>query len=255
MTLVQLLLTLFKWLFVFSLFGIAYGLHKKDAYPSPGFYDARVQQEPRQRPTREAVFTTRVGEQSYEIKPLFDYELHGMVVSYHHSDELSDIYHHGDWADFLNTKDICVIWGNNVSSGIYRDMRFENTTWTCWAAWRDDETGKRFRLDQLANNHLLNDKPDLTRKIREAEPGDQITIKGFLASYKNLANGYSRASSTSRTDTGNGACETLYVQEFSIVNKANRGVRRLYDLSKVMALISLVGVITTAAFAPVSFRS
>ncbi|MBU0499121.1 MAG: hypothetical protein KJ558_06095 [Gammaproteobacteria bacterium] len=254
MRLSQLLLNLFKWLFVLSLFGIAYGLYKKDVFPNPSFYDARVQQEPSQRRLTKAPFTTRAGEQRYEISPLFDYELTGMVVSHHHSDQWDDIYHRGHWADFLNIKDLCVIWGKNVASGIYRNMHFENSTWTCWAYWPDQATANRFQMAQLSNNHLLSDNPALTRRILEAEPGDMIRMKGWLAGYKNLGNNYSRGTSTTRTDTGNGACETVFVRDFTILNKANKGVRRLYNLSKWMALISLIGVVVMASIAPVTFR-
>ena len=41
-----------------------------------------------------------------------------MIVSYHHSASFIDISHK-QWNDYLNTKDICVIWGRNVETGVY----------------------------------------------------------------------------------------------------------------------------------------
>jgi hypothetical protein len=49
--------------------------------------------------------------------------------------------------------------------------------------------------------------------------GDQIRIKGYLSSYTNDS-GSTRGTSTTRTDTGNGACETIYVEQFKIVEAA-----------------------------------
>ncbi len=65
-----------------------------------------------------------------------------------------------------------------------------------------------------------------------AEAGDHIPITGQLASYENTANGFLRGTSTRRDDTGNGACETLFVEEVEFVNKANPGWRGLASFSK-----------------------
>ena len=56
--------------------------------------------------------------------------------------------------------------------------------------------------------------------------GDQIHFEGYLSSYSN-ASGFHRGTSTIRTDTGNGACETVYVTEFDISDPAPRGWRKL----------------------------
>ena len=47
-------------------------------------------------------------------------------------------------------------------------------------------------------------------------------IKGMLANYENQANNFERGTSITRTDTGNGACETVYVTDFSIVKKGQQ---------------------------------
>ena len=55
--------------------------------------------------------------------------------------------------------------------------------------------------------------------MKKIRIGDQIRVRGFLASY--LSDGTSRrGTSTTRTDKGNGACETIYVKGFEIVRAA-----------------------------------
>ena len=71
---------------------------------------------------------------TYTIEPLFDYALDGVVVSLHDSDAFIDVYHFKDWKDFLNIRDLCVVWDPNVGSGVFRAMDYHNTTWTCWIA-------------------------------------------------------------------------------------------------------------------------
>jgi len=85
---------------------------------------------------------------------------------------------------------------------------------------------RAFRLDQISNNHLLTADPALRARIGDVTVGDQIHLEGYLASYSN-ASGFHRGTSTTRKDTGNGACETVYVTEFDIADPAPRGWRKL----------------------------
>lgn len=254
MPLLILIERLCKWLLIASLLGLVVGFWQRDHLPDPDFYDAGIDRDPRQRPTQTPPFTVHAGEQRYTIKPLFDYELDGMVVSMHHSDSWLDIYHHQDWGDYINIKDICVIWGRNVRSAVYQDMDFDNTTWTCWAYWPNGEIRRRFRDNQLSNNHLLADRPSVQQAIMEARPGDQIRLRGMLAEYSNPANGFHRGTSVSREDRGNGACETVYVHDFQVVQRANPGWRRLFNLSAWLAPLSGIGFLGLMTITPVRRR-
>jgi len=92
----------------------------------------------------------------YTVTPLFSYELWGMIVSYHDASSFIDISHK-QWNDFLNTKDICVIWGRNVETGVYERMRFRNRDFTCYYRYPDEAAAELFSENCLANNHLLPD--------------------------------------------------------------------------------------------------
>lgn len=245
-----LLKSLFKWLFVLSLVALTVSWWNRDKLPGPDFYTPRIEQAPRQDKTDKPEFEAHAGNQRYHIRPLFDYQLNGVVVSMNHAGSWVDIYHE-DWADFLNLKDLCVIWGDNVRSAVYRDMDFENTAWTCWASWPNREVGSRFQHHQLSNNHLLADRPRIQEAIMAARPGDQVRFGGYLAEYRNPSNGFQRGSSTSRDDRGNGACETVYVDRFSIVREANPVWRRLYTISTWLTPLSLLAFLGLLSVAPV----
>lgn len=221
-----------KWGAIVSLLLLLLGLFYKDRLPEPNYYQHDRLTDPVQRPTLRSPFWIEAEEQRYRIKPLFDYALEGVIVSFHDADDFSDIWHHEKWKDFLNIRDLCVIWGDNVSSGVYRDMKFENDSWTCWAYWPDAQTGARFSMRQLSNNHLLVDDESIKHHLMSAEPGDHIRLNGQLANYENPANSFQRGTSTRRDDTGNGACETLYVEDFDIVKKANPKWRKLFSIAK-----------------------
>ena len=222
----------------------------KDRLPDPGFYDLGGLRDPVQSPTDENSFSIRTSGQEYRIDPRYEYRLEGVIVSLHDADDFTDIYHHERWKDFINLRDLCVIWGSNVASGVYRDMDFENGTWTCRYAWPSREVGARFDASRLSNNHLLIDDDNVKRALMRAEPGDHIRLSGMLVEYRNPASGFRRGTSIRRDDTGNGACETIYVDEFEIVNKANPRLRILFALSWWTTMTALAGVILLFFLAP-----
>ena len=179
---------------------------------------------------------------TYTVTPLFGYELWGMIVSYHHSASFVDISHK-QWNDFLNTKDVCVIWGRNAASGVYSRMTFRNRDFTCFYRYPDRETGELFTENCLSNNHLLPADPLVADAILKARKGDQVRLKGWLVSYGIKGAPYSRRSSTVRNDRGNGACEVVYVTEFEVLREANAAWRALHKLSLALAALSLVALI------------
>jgi hypothetical protein len=227
----HLLQSISKWAVIISILLLLLSLVYKDRLPDPDHYESRGLVDPVQESTfRSPVWVEAEGER-YRIKPLYEYTLEGVVVSYHDADSFGDIWHHDRWKDFLNVRDLCVIWGANVSQGVYQNMSFDNDSWTCWAYWSDSETGTSFQANQISNNHLLVSDDYIKAELMSAEPGDHIRISGQLASYENPANNFKRGSSTRRDDTGNGACETIYVERFEIVAKANSRWRGVYTYS------------------------
>jgi len=179
---------------------------------------------------------------TYTVTPLYAYELWGLVVSYHHSASFVDISHR-QWKDFINTKDICVLWGTNVETGVYQRMRFRNRDFTCYYRYPDRETGRLFAETALANNHILPADPLVAAAVLRARPGDQVRFKGWLVSYGIKGAPYARRSSTVRTDRGNGACEVVYVTEFEVLREANAAWRTLFKVSLLLIGLSLAGLI------------
>ena len=189
-----------------------------------------------------APFQVSVKKMSYTVKPLFHYELWGLVVSQHRSDSLLDISHRR-WNDFLNIKDLCVVWGRNIRSGVYREMKFWNRDFTCMCEFPDEEIARLFSASHLSNNHLLCADKRLSRQILRARPGDPVYFKGYLAEYSQPANQFFRGTSRSRDDTGDGACETVYVTEFRILKRANPVWRAVKPVALIGGMAFLVALL------------
>jgi hypothetical protein len=228
-----------KIVLVVSLFLLGISFFQKEKSPPKENILESLSQEPAQSETTAASFKATVDEIVYTIEPLYEYELRGMVVSYFDANSWLD-YFHKDWGDFLNIKDLCVIWGENARSGVYEKMKFKTQSWACFYQWPDRVTGSRFRGNQLSNNHLLSDDSEINQKIMKVKKGDQVYIKGFLASYSHSNGEFKRGTSTTREDQGNGACETIYVTDFQVLKKANQGWWLVYKTSQYLIVACLL---------------
>lgn len=242
---------LFKWIFITSFLLMVLAAYYKDDFPEPHTYEAITLDPPIQTDTSRDPFSIAVNQQHYVITPKFDYDLTGVVVTYNDPSGLTDIWHHDIWKDFINVRDLCVIWGSNVRTGIYKNISFSSDSWTCWFSWQDSETNRIFQPTDLSNNHILTDSNQIKSVLLSAEKGDVIHFKGVLAEYRNDAVGFSRGTSTIRKDTGNGACETVYIDEFRIIKKANPILRNFYALTKWMSILSFIGFVIMFTITPI----
>jgi hypothetical protein len=179
-------------------------------------FPAITQQEPAQTPTTRQPFDVLINGEKYVITPLFNYEISGLVVSCHFSKMLAEYR-----CDDLNIMDAGMIWGSNLNPAIYTSIKFYNNGVFLHFKPASRDLWQKFDLNQMSNNHLLCTNPELNEKIKALKRGDLITIKGCLAAYQQQ-NGWHRGSSTVRTDKGNGACETVWVDEFTVLESGNR---------------------------------
>lgn len=209
--------------------------------------------DPEQTETSRETFTASAGHIVYTIDPVFNYDIQGMVVSCSTAFSFDDIYHR-NWQDHLNPKDLALIWGKNTSSGIYQSLNFSSGSWTAYVEtkyfskhvnWAD------FNTAQWSNNHLLCNDSALLRKIRQVERGDQVRIKGMLAEYSHSQGAFHRGTSTTRTDTGSHACETIFVEEFEVLRWANLPWRYLRTLTFWSALLSGIACVWFYFRAPI----
>jgi len=194
--------------------------------------------EPIQLATRKKPFGVVYNNIEYLVEPEYEYDLYGMIVSYRHHDGNSRM--HLQASDHLNMLDVCVVWGDNASNPLIHKLDFWNGIFTCNVKTGNQEAWKSFDMFKLSNNHLISDDDFIRDQVKEIRIGDQIRVRGYLASYSNEGGG-KRGTSTTRLDTGDGACETLYVKRFDIVQAAVSGWRlSMYASLAVFLLATLI---------------
>ena len=218
---------------VLSIVVLVVAFWNRNAIPADIDYVDAIHDEPRQPPTRKPGFDVVYNETRYRVEPEFDYDITGMVVSYRHHDGNSRMHRRAN--DHLNMLDVCVIWGENLENPRLDKIDFWNGIFSCIVKTRDGLAWQAFDIYKLSNNHLISDREGVREQVTGLRIGDQIRIRGYLASYTNPA-GVTRGTSTTRLDTGDGACETIYVEKFDILRPARIGWR----MTMWVALLSLI---------------
>mgnify|MGYP001820707561 CR=1 FL=1 len=197
--------------------GLLVSFWNRNDLPGNIDYVPDIDNEPVQKATHKKPFEARYRDVNYEVAPEFDYELYGMVVSYRHHDGDSRMHMRSN--DHLNMLDVCVIWGDNTDNPWLDKIDFWNGIFTCNVKTRDQAAWDAFDMYQLSNNHLISDDDLIRDQVKDIRIGDQIKVSGYLSSYGSEG-GDKRGTSTTRLDTGDGACETIFVNRFEIVKAA-----------------------------------
>lgn len=192
-----------------------------------------LQREPVQDNTARRPFSFEYMGTAYDVQPVASYDLRGLIVTHNDINAFWDIYHDESSVD---TRDICVVWGENVIRNDIRRAKFWSTSWTCWFEY---PPGVRLNGHQLSNNHLITDDVSLRKRISRLRVGDQVRVQGMLVNYRPVGEQYWRQSSLVRTDSGANACEVVFVEQLDVLQPGNAGWYSLYTVSRwaVTALI------------------
>ena len=199
---------------------------QRDALPAHDVLDPALLAEPQQVATDTAPFRATVGGIEYTVRPLYTYDLYGLVVSKHDADAWWDWIHKA-WNDKLNVTDLCVISGPNARDGNYRAFELLERRIRVQRRRRaPPRCGSAFDMKALSNNHLLTDDPAIARTLKSMRVGDQVHFRGYLAEYSHEQGfHFFRGTSITRDDQGDGACETVYATDAEILHQGNRGWR------------------------------
>jgi hypothetical protein len=192
--------------------------------------------EPSQKETSKRPFIAEYAGVQYAVEPKFAYELVGLVVSFRQHDGESLMHRSSN--DHLNMADLCVTWGSTAASPHLGEISFWNGIFTCNFETRSQTAWESIRPQQISNNHLLSTDDFVRRQVGEVKIGDQVHIRGWLASYGNGP--HHRGTSTTREDTGDGACETIFVDDFEIVRSAFGPWRTAMYAALLVLAISIV---------------
>lgn len=148
---------------------------------------------------------------NYRIEPLAKYTIEARVLG-------TERYRTGREAD-ISPVDFAVGWGAMSDTAVLQHIDISQSG--RFYFWRVEE----FPIPQQeieshsANMHMIPANSVVERKLEEVRPGHIVRLRGYLVAIS-AEDGWQWRSSLSRTDTGNGACELMWVEsvEFGTIS-------------------------------------
>ncbi|NLO91215.1 MAG: hypothetical protein GX410_04400 [Elusimicrobia bacterium] len=180
----------------------------------------------------------------WEYTTVFNYDISGLVFGASHK-LLS-------WYNGAVPADIGILWGENASRGLYKNVKLRVRLSHYMAYIR---SGTEFRMDQASNNHIATCNPAVSEKVRSILTGDQVRIRGWLVNGRVMpARGETRPekigiwnSSATRKDGGEGACELVYVEKPEDITILKRGPM-FWEIAYHVCLYAFVAGFAAAVF-------
>lgn len=212
-----------RWAFVGALALLVLSGWRKGRLVGPEGIDPVLLREPLQGTTDRRPFSFTYKSRQCRVRPVATYELWGLVVSHNNIKSVADIYHD---ASAVDTKDLCVMWGDNLRRPEYLRARYESGPFTCYVSWNEPLD---LRMDGIGNNHMITDSAAVRRAIATVEVGDQVHFRGLLVNYQMEDwEDFWRNTSTVRTDSG---CEVVFVEDLEVLKRGTPGWYLLWRLS------------------------
>jgi hypothetical protein len=146
--------------------------------------------------------------------PLAHYVLRGVVVS-------RESYHLG-WNADLAPCDVAVAWGELAAGDAWRKLSWsQGNRWYFWRWSGQNPFADGLVARSSSNTHLIPASSDLKKAARALAPGDVVELTGDLVAIEGRKGGdwVRWRSSLSRTDTGDGSCELLYLRRLKVDGK------------------------------------
>lgn len=179
---------------------------------------------------------------AYNLTPVAKYQIQGLVVH-----QMDYRFFSINNSDSVFPVDLCLTWGDNLINKSYQEkqLSFSQDSRFCFYKWRGETA---INPDLISNNHLIASDAKILSVINKIKAGDQVLISGYLVDVQANKAGkvsdydpdsFNLKSSLTRTDTGAGACEIIYVNDIKIVQAAHPVWSFLFNFS-FYALIILI---------------
>jgi hypothetical protein len=154
-------------------------------------------------PVQNAINQSNFNAKGYTITPLESFEIEARVLS-------TKDYTFGREAD-LSPVDLALGWGKMSDEAILKDIKISQSNRFYY--WHVDEfpIPRREIELQSANMHMIPADDAIEDTLKSIRSGQIVKISGYLVQI-NAGDGWHWKSSLTREDTGNGACEVVYVK-------------------------------------------
>ena len=159
-------------------------------------------------PLQRELFTASLREKNgYRITPVATFDIRARVIA-------AARYRFGREAD-LSPVDLVLGWGAMSDSNVLKQISFSQSgrayTW-----WTKALPIPRDMIEShSANMHMIPVNSEIEKQLKSIRPGNMVHLKGLLVEVISKE-GWRWKSSLTRTDTGGGACELIWVESLFV---------------------------------------
>ncbi len=145
--------------------------------------------------------------ETYTITPLARYSLKAVVLG-------RERYRNDRGAE-LAPVDLALGWGPMSVAAVINDLKISQSGRWFEFRWKGEPPLDPVLIPtHAANTHCLPADADVRRRLLEVKRHELVTLDGYLVEITG-ADGYRWRSSLTRTDTGGGSCEVLWITTVS----------------------------------------
>ncbi len=160
--------------------------------------------EPKQNNISESISFTF---EEYQITPMAHFEIEARVLSI-------EKYSWGREAD-LSPIDLALGWRSMSDEAVLEKISIRQSNRFYYWSTEEYPIPRKEIESNSANMHLIPASSTIAKQLKTVIEGHVVVFKGYLVKVK-AGDGWRWSSSMSRYDTGKGACELIWVQEFGI---------------------------------------
>jgi hypothetical protein len=144
----------------------------------------------------------------FELTPVARFDIRGLV--------LGQLIYETDTVAELAPVDIALGWGAMSDSTVL--SRIEMSQGERFFYWRTEAAPvPRAVIEHFSTNvHAIPATPEIERQLRTVRRDDVVRVRGLLVNAYRPSDGYRWKTSIVRDDTGDGACEIVYVTDLQV---------------------------------------
>lgn len=144
------------------------------------------------------------------VKPLATFSISARV--------LSRADYHWDSRASVSPVDLALGWGRMSDSAVLDKMEISQSMRFFYWRVKQFPIPEQEIIESAANMHLIPANAVVEREIKRTHVGDIVTFDGYLVEAE-WPNGAKWTSSLTRSDSGPGACELVWVEHFDASGK------------------------------------
>ncbi|WP_154246659.1 hypothetical protein [Kangiella sp. HZ709] len=146
---------------------------------------------------------------TFEVTPLAEFDIKAKVI-------LREDYS-SDRGAKLSPIDLALGWGRMSDESVLEKIEFSQSGRWYRYRYENPPIPQQEIQSHSANMHLIPSTAVVGNQIDRVKAGQVIKIKGKLVSVIESETGFRWKSSLTREDTGGGACELIFVEQFEIL--------------------------------------